>query len=226
MRIVLAAVCVAAALSPSAAFGDPKTPSQIGEPVPAVNCDIAATEVHTDATWYAIPDCGAPLAMGPIVTPPGVFWGTPIVSVDMDHTWIGDVNLSLQHDTDCDGIAEASATLLCRTGMSDPGCSSSGCCGCSDDIGGVYTFDDAATGAVLGDPFSSCYGGFAAPGCYRPVTPLSAFVSGHTEGCWELVGQDGACGDAFFVNSWTLYLGVIGSPTEPTTWGGVKAIFR
>ena len=192
--------------SPPAAFANVKTPVQIGEPVPATNCDLGIAG-WTDPTFYAVPDCGDPIRMGPITVEASGACGLVVVSVNMQHTWIGDINLALAHDPDCDGVLVTTVELMCRAGMSAPDCPGTGCCGCSDDIAGLYSFDDTSTGVVLGDPYSSCYGGSVAPGCYRPVTPLSAFASEDAGGCWYLIGQDGACGDLFYVNSWTLSFG-------------------
>jgi len=211
MRVMLTIICMVAVLSPPAAQANGKTPRQIGEPVPATTCFYGGS-TYADSTFYAIPDCGSAVAMGPIRLDPWATASDVVVAVNMQHTWIGDINLSLQYDANCDGVAETTSTLMCRTGMLDPSCPSTGCCGCSDDINGTYVFADQSTSVVLGDPFSPCYGGSVAPGCYRPVTPLSAFA-GNVGGCWTLVAQDGACGDLFYVNSWTLYFGGIGDPS-------------
>jgi len=218
MRAALCLLATVAMLCPTMASAD-KTPSQIGEPVPAVNCDTGGATCGSSTVFAAVPDCGGPVSCGSVSGLSGTVAGA-VISVDMDHTWVGDMNMTLTHvDTG------TSATLLCRTGLFDPSCPTSGCCGCSDDIGGVYSFDDASTGAILGDPFSGCYGGFAAPGCYRPVSALSAFDGESASGTWTLTGQDGACGDLFYVYGWTLcFTGT--TAAEPSTWGTVKNLYQ
>jgi len=207
MRAALCLFVVALLACPTLVGAAPqKTATQVGDPIISTNCDISGT-AYTDPTFYAIPDCGAATPMGPINITDTDACGLTVLSVNMQHTWIGDINLALAHDPDCDGVLVTTVELMCRAGMSAPDCPGTGCCGCSDDIAGLYSFDDTSTGVVLGDPYSSCYGGSVAPGCYRPVTPLSAFASEDAGGCWYLIGQDGACGDLFYVNSWTLSFG-------------------
>jgi len=226
MKVVLATFVVLGMLLPAAAFANDKTPSSIGTPVPAVNCDVTHYEAHNDPMLYAIPDCWAGFRCGPLQVHTGGTVSFVIVAADIQTTWMGDLNLALQHDQDCNDIADTSVILMCRTGMGDSSCPvPEGCCGCADDMDGVYVFDDGSSGVVLGDPFSTCYGGMAAPGCYKPVKPLSQFAGQSTDGCWRLKAEDGSCGNQAYVNGWTIYFNGP-TATMPASWGGVKAMYR
>jgi hypothetical protein len=226
MRAALALLCTVAILCPAIASAD-KTPTQIGEPIVAANCDVSGYKAYTSTQFLSIPDCGPTASTSQNIGDAEAIVDA-VVQVDIDHTWIGDLNMSIGHDADCNGVAETSASLLCRTGMFDPSCPTGSCCGCSDDLGGIYTFDDAATAGALGDPFSGCYGGFAPLGCYKAVGSLGGFDGQSKEGCWILSAQDGACIDVGFIYSWTLYFNNEDGPTanEPATWGSVKTLYE
>ena len=122
MKVVLATFVVLGMLLPAAAFANDKTPDRIGVPIPAVNCATAGLTSHTDPMLYAIPDCWAGFRCGPLQVHDGGTVGFVIVSADIQTTWMGDLNLDLQHDTNCDDIADTRVTLMCRAGMGDSSC--------------------------------------------------------------------------------------------------------
>jgi subtilisin-like proprotein convertase family protein len=102
------------------------------------------------------------------------------VRVDIQHTWTGDLTLTLASP---DGTT---VTLAERAG------------GSGDDFTGTV-FDDAATTAVASG---------AAPfgGSYRPNQPLSAFAGRGGSGTWTLRVRDDAAGDVGTLTGWALWL--------------------
>jgi hypothetical protein len=241
MKVVLM-LCGVAILCPALAWacggppatgipGEPvenKLTSQIGEPVIAVNCDLYGYNSHTDNDLVAVPDCdGVVLATMEITEDPEMPILDAILEIDFDHTWIGDMNLCVHHDLNCDGFPETNANIFCRPGLGDDTCPLDGCCGCSDDLNGIYMFDDAATGPEIGDPFFGCAGGAVAPGCYKPNTTMEVFNGEPKGGCWLLKLQDGACGDLGFLYSWTLhFLKGGGTAAESVTWSSMKSLYQ
>ena len=111
------------------------------------------------------------------------------VWIDISHTWVGDVAISLRSP------AGTEIVLLDRPGV--PGSSTVGCLDNDMDI----TFDDASTF----DPEDHCAG--TTPwytGDALPVQALSAFNGESTAGTWELIVSDSAGGDTGTVNDWSL----------------------
>lgn len=144
-----------------------------------------------------------------------------ILSVDISHTWIGDLRLWLLYDTDCDGLVEFIGQVLCRHGME--GCPPDGCCGCSGELNGLYLFDD--TVPSIEDVCPTTFD----PGCYGPdfdSVGLDVFDGLPSGGCWMLWAADGADWDEGGVCQWTAYVLYEGTPVEHSSWGSMKALYR
>ena len=191
------------------------------------DCDVTGYLGYT-GPGGAIPDADPNgIILGPVQTDAnGDTFDDVILSVNFSHTWLGHLRMSLFYDADCDGVPEMEASVLCRVDLD--GCPPDGCCGCSGDMGGTYTFDDiASAGSIEAQGCPS----FFAPGCYGPDLDSTGLdvLDGMTDGgCFWLFVQDGAGGDTGFVEVWDAYVlpGGGATPTVETSWGSVKADYR
>lgn len=164
---------------------------------PVASCVAGALvlETITDAPALAIPD-NDPLGTSSPMVVSGI--GTTIsdVTVDLviDHTWSGDLIISLESPS---GTA---VPLIDRIG--NPATTF----GCSDD-GFDITLDDASGN----DLETTCFS-VAAPitGDYFPLSPLAALNGEDPNGTWLLHVSDNAGGDFGQITSWTLNLTVDG----------------
>jgi hypothetical protein len=217
------------ALAATGASADVKVETEPGSPIgiDAVCPPSGDYKVYTDTGFYTLPDVpGAIVGIGPIDVPSdGTTITDVVVSANISHTWAGDVYLALGLDSDENGSIDASAELLCRTGLA--GCDPfTGCCGCSADLPGGMSWG-------AGSPFSVdaiCLSGVIAPGCYLPdpeSAGLGVFNGLSKEGDWYLLYCDGAGGDTGSLSGWSVaFLNDGGIATEPTTWSAVKAVYR
>lgn len=115
------------------------------------------------------------------------------VSVDISHTWVGDLTVTLESP---DG---STVTLLDRPGIDPPAT----CCGCSNDNLDIDFADgvglDAASLEALCSGSDPWYSGAA-----QPVELLATFAGDAVDGDWTLCVSDGAGGDGGFLNSWSI----------------------
>jgi subtilisin-like proprotein convertase family protein len=110
------------------------------------------------------------------------------VHVDMNHTWVGDLSITITSPSN------TTVTLLDRPGVP------ASTFGCSDDDLDVIFDDDA------GFPTENHCAGTTPwlTGPASPVSPLSAFNGESTAGTWTLTVTDGASGDSGTLNTWQL----------------------
>jgi len=176
-------------------------------------------------TGGAIPDCDPTGITATVATDDdGATIDDVILSTEISHTWVGDLRIWLSYDVDCDGTAEAGpVAALCRAGLD--GCDADGCCGCSASVGGTYLFSDDGALPLAEDCVA------VGPGCYSPAVdspnPLAVFDGLEKGGCFELFAQDGACADTGAVSTFTVAVmnGGGGTPTETTSWSGLKSSY-
>lgn len=112
------------------------------------------------------------------------------VAVDVSHTWVGDVTLTLMSPMG------TTVTLLDRPGvpMSAQGCN-------NNDI--RVTFTDTA----MADPENFCNASSSDPwigGVVSPASPLSAFDGEPANGTWTLTVRDNLAGDLGTLQDWSL----------------------
>jgi subtilisin-like proprotein convertase family protein len=112
------------------------------------------------------------------------------VSLDITHTYAGDLRISLE---DPDG-----GTVILVDRMGNPA-STFGCNG--DDL--VLTFSDLAPNTAA-DLEGACGNLPAASGSYQPVEALSAFSGVSGNGTWTLIIEDLAGGDGGSLNGWSM----------------------
>ena len=113
------------------------------------------------------------------------------VSVNVTHTWVGDLCVTLSKD------GGPPVTIIQR--MDDPslGCDG-GCCACSLNNFNV-TLDDEAASAIGAQCQTNLTGTFI------PQNSLAGFIGGDTAGAWTLTVDDNAGGDTGTLNSWSLH---------------------
>jgi uncharacterized protein YvpB/subtilisin-like proprotein convertase family protein len=125
--------------------------------------------------------------------------------VDINHTWTGDLSLSLTHlDT------SHTITLLDRPGVP---ANENGCGG--DNL--QVLFDDRAAQPAENKCASSIiYSGNAIGGTFLPQEPLAAFTSDAAGGSWRLEVADHNQFDEGTLNHWCLDIAVADAPIVPT----------
>jgi hypothetical protein len=204
---------------------DVKIPNDGGEPAERVECDV------TGCTQYVFP-VGQVLVsdvlytFGPLPTAPGGVITKIIGSLTLTQTWVGDLVAWLYYDVDGDNVYDIGpVALLCRPNLA--GCPwPDGCCGCSGDVNGYYTFGDEAL-AALGDP--TCPS-LIPTGCYLPAPespfPFAAFIGAPTGGNFWLEIGDAAAGDDTNLTSWDVWVCAEVTGTEESSWGQVKTLYR
>jgi subtilisin-like proprotein convertase family protein len=118
------------------------------------------------------------------------------VRINFTHTWVGDMRFTLT--SPC-----GTTFLFDRPGLA----TSTGCCGNSADLNGVYTFDLSAATVIP----ESGGGPVIAPGSYRPSDLVGSphNWAGVTFPCtaagnWTLTGVDGAGGDLGNLIDWAI----------------------
>jgi hypothetical protein len=120
------------------------------------------------------------------------------VRLDINHTWVGDLVVRLRHDE-----TGTFATLIDRPGVPP------GVVGNSDDLAGVYIFEDGQT------PIPENGGmGTITPGVYGPSGPgFLFFFEGESKvGTWTLIIEDHANGDTGTLNSWGFTINNVPAP--------------
>lgn len=123
------------------------------------------------------------------------------VTVDISHSWIGDLQVTLSH-------GGASVMIIDRPGV--PSISNFGCS--QDDL--LVTLDDEATAGAIED---QCPAPGPVTGVFTPNNSLSAFDGFEASGDWTLSIDDRQGGDEGFLNEWSLAISVGGSgcPVAP-----------
>lgn len=188
----------------------------------ATACEVSDYKSYELAGPWIVPPCHpVGLQVGPIPVPDdGKTIEDVVVTLTIEHTWIGDLMVEVQYDADGDGNPEASAHPLCRYSLD--GCPLEGCCGCGGDLAGEYAFQD-------GEPSieDDCPSTFA-PGCYGPDhdgNPLAAFSGLPKGGDFYFWFVDGGCGDLGVVSEVGIHILNEGgsTPVEQTSWSEIKS---
>ncbi|MCB9853815.1 MAG: proprotein convertase P-domain-containing protein [Phycisphaerales bacterium] len=164
-------------------------------------CGSAAGNPTPYTTTPALPIPALGQVSSTLTVPDSFTIGDVDVEIDISHTWVGDLTVSLTHVN-----SGASATLVMR-----PTATGGGFCP-DNDLN--MTLDDEGTG---GSSNSQCIGDFgdlttypSSPPSFTPITPLSVFDGLNAAGDWTLTVIDGQAGDAGVINSWTVLIDGIG----------------
>lgn len=108
------------------------------------------------------------------------------MDIDIEHTWTGDITLTLEHPDGTQVIVFDDAD----------GCS-------ANDMS--FTFDDESANALDCDPGGGGTGADAFPEAdYIPSNALAAFDGKDSAGVWTLFVEDDAGGDTGILNSWAI----------------------
>lgn len=128
---------------------------------------------------------GAPLVRNIVVTESGII-NDLNVSLDIAHTWYGDVDIILAK-------SGGPSIQLLTNGTPDD----------SSNLGGVYVLDDEAGGGSL-DAAATAAGTSIPAGTYTPDNLLSAFDGIDKAGDWTLTITDWCAVDTGTLNAWSL----------------------
>jgi subtilisin-like proprotein convertase family protein len=151
--------------------------------------------------YVTYPSTGGPIAIpdntptgitSTIIVPPGApSVGDLDVDVDVTHTWVGDLTITL--------IRGATTSAI----FDRPGVPAS-TFGCSGDNLNIIFDDQGTDGSVEGSCTSGNPAYPVADGRYTPDNPLTPFNGGTATGTWTLNVNDQAGGDTGTLNSWAL----------------------
>jgi len=237
LRYPLLMLTVGALLIAGTALAQGKTASDITGPNSGPNCDLSnyKSSYRVLTPPLAIPDNNpAGVVVGYIDQPAdGTIFDDVILDVQMSHTWIGDLIMTLDYFQDCAAaVPIASTRVLCRqrgTNASAPvpcGSDASGF-GCSGDLScnNTYYFSDDAVAPMAEGTCATAI----ASGCYKPASgnSMAVFRGLAKGGCFRLSVSDNASADIGTVCSWSIHTRNTG-PVEALTssWGKLKAIYR
>lgn len=205
-----------------------------------VNCDLTGykTAEQILSPPRAIPD-NTPVGttVGPIIlAADGSLINDVVLSVNMAHTWVGDIVMDLIYDQDClAATPNVSVRVLCRPRGTDAvpnaPCGAGLGVGCASNLiaANLYQFTDGIAttmtegvcpGSTVNIP-SGCFHNTIAGGGL-----MSAFNGLPKGGCWTLFASDHAGADLGSISRWQV--SVLNSPTAAvsSTWGTVKTLYR
>jgi len=219
------------------AFAQTKTASDIAGPNSGPNCDLSnyKSSYQVLTPPLAIPDnVPAGVIVGYIDQPAdGTIFDDVILDVQLSHTWVGDLIMTLAYFQDCASANPTATTnVLCRqrgtNAGSPPPCGPlTGSFGCSGDLScnNTYYFSDDALGPMAEGTCATLIPG----GCYKPASgnSMAVFRGLAKGGCFRLSVSDNAAADVGTVCSWSIHTRNTG-PVETLTgtWGKLKAIYR
>lgn len=228
---------VVEAFDPATQSGDYRAFVSCAAAPPPNDCGIAnyKGDVQTFTTPVAIPDNNlAGILVGTIPTVnDGSRFLDVVVSLKMNHTWVGDLVATLTYDADCDGTPDASARFICRPGRAACDNTLGSPFGCSSNLSCTNTmyFSDAGN-IVMGVAGAGCGTSSTVLGsaCYVGGTnaePLAVFDQFRKGGCFKLYVADHGSGDLGTVCEWGVWtLNEAAVPVEPTSWSKIKSLFR
>ncbi|MCH8966821.1 MAG: proprotein convertase P-domain-containing protein, partial [Planctomycetes bacterium] len=159
------------------------------------DCEGTPT-VYSDTFTEPIPDGGGPgnPATRTITVPDSLTMEDVNVSLDVTHTWIGDLIVTLAH-------GGTTVTIVDRPGIPPPGF------GCNSNDLDIILDDEGTGGAVetLCGPSDNSLTPTSPPN-YTPNQALSAFDGMDAAGTWTIAVSDNAGGDSGTLNAWSIRL--------------------
>ena len=172
---------------------------------------VSAASYDSPLLLTSIPDPGT-LITG-IVVPDSVTVGNVSVTLSIDHTWVGDLIITLEAP---DGTNQQ---LICRPGSLNCGADFGNSNNLSA-LAGTYTFADSGA-TVLND--ATVLNGYLLGGVYMastvndvPVSLATAFGGVDSSGQWLLNIQDAEGFDEGVLGSWTLDITPV--PVPAAVW--------
>lgn len=158
------------------------------------SCFTAGGSNNYAGTGGAIPDFGLG-TFSNSVNVPSFTVGDVDVNLSVNHTWTGDLIVTLTH-----GV---SVVVVDRPGVP------LSAFGCSLDNWSAITLDDEGGPSIE----NACATNLV--GTFTPASPLSAFDNGDAGGLWTLTVSDNAGADVGSVVSWSLDIAGVGDPICP-----------
>ena len=216
----IAIVLAISLLAAGGAWAQKNVANPVGDKAPdRIDCQTDGYDCYCGGSGGDIPDADP---AGAIFGPANTSNGGPmivdvILFVEITHTWIGDLQMFLYYDFECDGVPDVIGQVLERPGV--PGTTF----GCSGDLAGLYGFDD--TVASIEDICPTIF----PTGCYGPdydSVGMDVFDGLPIGGCFWLHVIDNAGGDVGSVTGWEVCVMTQITPVEEATWGHVKALYR
>ncbi|MCH8344017.1 MAG: proprotein convertase P-domain-containing protein [Planctomycetes bacterium] len=180
-----------------------------GDGSPCFNPGPLQTFVSTPGV--AIPD-GNPVGVSDTITVPGPgsIIGDVNVDLTINHTWVGDLCVTLTHNN-------KTVTLIARPGLVPDVCDGTGsCCGCDEDNYDDIILDDEGTGGAIEN---QCAFNLTSLPNYTPNEALSAFDGQDKAGPWTITVTDLFPADAGTLVQWSLHIaeGIPKCSQRPTT---------
>src|SRR5688572_9434485 len=199
--LLLAAGLLVLSLSPNV-YAQVKDGIDETTPETGPNCDVTGykteRQVFTDSV--RVPDNNpVGVAVGPISFPDdGNIIRDTIIDLQMNHTWVGDLVVTVFYDPDCGGpLAPVSTRVLCRprgtaSGRPAP-CGTTPTAGASGNLvcTNVYLFSDEGLSRISDGTNPANIAG----GCYRGDESLAVFNNLRKGGCWTMNVADRAGAD-------------------------------
>ena len=188
-----------------------------------VCCTCQGTKWDTHATALQIPDNDPNGVLATISMEDDVVFTGVQVYLEISHTWIGDLTITLTHIE-----TGTEVTLMDRPGAgpgSPQGCSADLSC---DSLLVLSDIDENPIDCAEGGCDGCFPGGHVwAYSFYAPTQLLSAFQGEQSLGTWQFRvsdGYEGETGEICAVGLGFLLEDI--TRTEPTTWGTVKSLYR
>jgi hypothetical protein len=228
------------------AFAQDKVGDESPAPDAGPNCDITGykTERQTLTPPFAFSDNTATdvLVGGPLLMPAdGDIINDVVLELTWNHTWVGDVVLTLSYDVDCEGpAAEVSTRVVCRprgtvATTAVPCGPNATSVGCGSNIGtsatnsanlpATYRFSDEAVAPIAEGTCPT----LTPAGCYKPSTgsTFAIFRGLNKGGCWRLRAADYAAGDVGTITTWAVNVrNQTPVPVTAASWGQIKSTYR
>ncbi len=123
------------------------------------------------------------------------------VGLQITHTWVGDLCVSLTHPSGAPTVQ-----LVKRPGL-DAECDTVGCCGCSGDDYDIV-LDDQGGGGPIEDLCDTPTVPTSGPS-YTPDESLSAFDGLDMDGDWTITVNDNGGGDTGTLDGWSLHFNAV-----------------
>lgn len=157
---------------------------------------VGNPEVFVGNVNEDIPDNGGPgnAVTHAINVPDSLNVGDLNIDLDITHTWVGDLIVTVEHNA-------TSVTIVDRIGFTGTGfgCNSNDLLVIVDDEGSGGPIEDNC-GPSDTDPTPT------SPPNYQPNNPLAAFIGMNAQGLWTITVSDNADFDTGTMNSWSLHV--------------------
>ncbi len=159
-------------------------------------CEGGGTPVTYESFPNApLPD-NAPGVSDTITVPDSVTITDVDVVLQVTHTWVGDLCVTLTHNL-------VTVRVIARPGLVPDTCNATGCCGCPENnYAGIILDDEGSGGAIE----NQCVFNLTSPPNYTPNEALSTFDGLDSAGDWTLTISDNAGLDLGTFDSWALII--------------------